>query len=89
MGSFNASTISFNTTGTMQIGMAVTSQNATEYAIGEFDQFKITLPQSATSLAGNKRALRGVEYNSEWMPNFENNIALVYNSSHAINATLV
>jgi regulation of enolase protein 1 (concanavalin A-like superfamily) len=40
----DASTISFNTTGTMQIGMAVTSHNATEYAIGEFDQFKITLP---------------------------------------------
>jgi hypothetical protein len=65
IGSFNAATISFNTTGTMQIGMAVTSHNATEYAIGEFDQFKIALPQSATTPAGTKRVLRGVEENAE------------------------
>ena len=65
MGSYNASTIAFNTTGIMQIGMAVTSHNATEYAIGEFDQFKITLPASVASPAGTKRALRGVEENSE------------------------
>lgn len=63
IGSFNATSVVFNTTGTMQIGMAVTSRNATEYAIVEFDQFKITTsPTSAvrgSSTSGTKRTLRG------------------------------
>lgn len=45
--SVDATSVQFNTTGTMQIGMAVTSHNASEYAIAEFDHFQIsTLPRS-------------------------------------------